>query len=265
MYDLSIIGDVAFEETRNRGNTIVAIGGSGLYAAVGASLITKNYTIVSTVGEDFDFKQYSQLNLPKDNLLLCNLPTGRFITLFLEDGTRKFSSDEGALQIMNRDAIHNLLLSKMIFLSGTDPRKQLEWIEFLKTEGYSGMIAVDVFEGYCIAFRQIIEKVFSNADYIFMNEFESTLLDYSPIPNKVSVIKYGKMGAKVYKLDNESFECSAPFIENVKNTNGAGDILAAVFLSSIIQGESVENALRKGVKIASISTSYDSMVEMICM
>ena len=70
-YALAIIGDLAYETVANKDFHYTCLGGSGYYAAIGASLAQcQDFLLVSSVGEDFDF---SLLNLVQEDVrcVLC--------------------------------------------------------------------------------------------------------------------------------------------------------------------------------------------------
>jgi len=68
------------------------------------------------------------------------------------------------------------------------------------------------------------------------------------------VVKHGPRGANL-RLAGVWVEVPAPRVETVRNTTGAGDILAGAFLAGVASGDDPRTALVKGVDLATKSVA----------
>ncbi|MEE0023264.1 carbohydrate kinase family protein [Ruminococcus sp.] len=254
--NLVVIGDIAYETIIIGSKKHTCLGGSAYYALIGAKASKNNNCIlIASVGEDFNFDALNDLGILDVNIV-SRKKTANFITEFVNDIVeRKFYADFGAIEFPQYELIEKYLDKPLVFLAGSNPMRQLCWIEKLKSNNYTGIIACDVFEKYCLENREETVEVIDESNIVFVNQVEAKILNYNPIGNnKTSIIKKGEAGATlVYK--GEYLYDIKPQIEGLPiDTNGAGDILAASFLSKIIGGcTSYTDALQFAVDLASLS------------
>ena len=248
--NLAIIGDLAYETTVTNLYHVSQLGGSGYYAAIGAIAAKNNgFVLVSSVGEDFHSEE---TKISKTNLLLNILPnqkTARFTTTYLNDSERLFQADFGALVYPPYQFAGDIISAQLVLLTGSDPHKQLVWIQALLDKGFNGTIACDTFEKYCVDYPDIVMKVIEKSKYVFMNNLEQSILQYNPATfSKISIIKNGENGADLYMPQRNVVHYSSVNKYHVEDTNGAGDILAGSFLSFVLNGLSYEEALCQSVR-----------------
>ena len=229
MNSILIIGDLAYETTITDNMVFSHIGGSGYYALIGAKASDNNdVVLISSVGLDFDFEDLSNLG-KTDISVIPNKKTANFMTEFIS-GTeeRKFTAEFGALEFPNYSVVKKYLKSQVIFLTGSDPIRQIAWIKEIKRNNYCGMIACDVFELFCKQKKKETLDVIKISDIIFMNEIEQQILNFNPLNHKkISIIKSGAKGA-ILTDSNGTQIIATPSITNpVINTNGAGDIFSS--------------------------------------
>lgn len=67
--------------------------------------------------------------------------------------------------------------------------------------------------------------------------------------------KNGAKGAVLVRRDGRILHCNAPAVEALDST-GAGDVLAATFIASVINGANYEEALKISVPLASASVQF---------
>jgi len=267
-YALAIIGDLAYETVANKDFHYTCLGGSGYYAAIGASLAQcQDFLLVSSVGEDFDF---SLLNLVQEDSRLISVihekNTARFFTQYVkESGKRIFHGDFGALESPDyKNSVTSLLDIPLIYLAGGNPERQRSWINELKRYNYSGMIASDTFEQYCRENAKAVKEVFKDSDIVFLNEEEWAILECSSaFAHKVTVLKKGKDGAVLFDSSKHATSVLPQSGIAVEDTNGAGDILAAAFLAKIAKGVPYASALQYAVNLASASVEKKGVNHMI--
>lgn len=258
---LQIVGDVAYEIIKNGLSTSCSVGGSGFYTSLGASCIEPtNYNLFANVGIDFDFSRFNALGITTEGIrVIDQQKTGRFITTIVDDEHRQFSAEVGALSSAYID-VCALKEGDIVYLSGSHPLKQLAVLEQIK--GFRGEIAADVFEGYCEDYRDEIMTVFKSCKYVFMNDLERQLLNYSPSGNVFSIIKHGSDGASFWRGAREIFRIDSPVVP-VRNTIGAGDILAGAFLEGILVGKKRKESLSRAVTIASLSVTFEDKTKVL--
>lgn len=261
--NIVIIGDLAYETTIIKNKRHTCLGGSGYYAAIGAKAVqNENFVLISSVGCDFDFSYLHNLNIPaKEINVVQSEKTACFTTTFLNNiGEREFYADFGAIGFPNYKQIEKHLEAPFIYLAGGDPTRQLCWIKKLETNEYNGIIACDVFEKYCLEKPRESKKVIEKSDIVFLNETERRLLEYnSTAKQKVSILKKGKQGADLFSREGNIISIFPRHGCIAVDTNGAGDILAASFLSKIVLGYNYSSALQVAVDLASLSVTQENV------
>lgn len=262
-----IIGDLAYETTVVENRKHTCLGGSGYYAAIGAKAAqNENFVLISSVGGDFDFSYLRDLNIiDKEINVVQSEKTACFTTEFLNDvGERKFYADFGAIGFPNYEQIEKYLDVPFIYLAGGDPMRQLCWIKKLESNKYSGIIACDVFEKYCLEKPGESKKVIEKSDIVFLNEIERQLLGYNPIAKqKVNILKKGKQGADLFDREGNTISITPKSGYIAVDTNGAGDILAATFLSKVVAGYNYSSALQVAVDLATLSVTQENVKHIL--
>lgn len=265
--NLVIIGDLAYERTVSQFGEYTNIGGSAFYAAIGAKASNnENFVVITSVGDDFCYSLFDELGISRNGITCVpNQKTAKFVTTFVENSTeRLFSAEWGAIEYPNFETILDYLNATIIYLAGSDPCRQLCWINLLHKVGYTGTIACDVFEKYCVERYSESTQVVEKSDIIFMNEYEKELLCFDPTGYaKMSIVKLGSHGAYFVTRNGIKKVITPQIICNASNTNGAGDILAASYLSRIIAGCSEEEALQYAVDIATLSVSKAGVTHIL--
>ena len=103
-------------------------------------------------------------------------------------------------------------------------------------------------------FMQLIEN---HVDYVFANEQEAyaltgmeplQALDFLALRCEIAVVKVGAKGAYI-RRGNETATI-APMKANVIDTNGAGDMWAAGFLSGLVKGKPLQKCGQTGAIVA---------------
>ena len=261
--NMVIIGDLAYETTIIENKRHTCLGGSGYYAAIGAKAAQNdNFVLISSVGCDFDFSYLRNLNISdKEINVVQSEKTACFTTKFLNNTCeREFYADFGAIVFPNYKQIEKYLEAPFIYLAGGDPTRQLCWIKRLETNKYYGIIACDVFEKFCLEKPGESKKVIEKSDIVFLNEMERWLLGYNPIAKqKVSILKKGKQGAALFSREGNVISIAPKHRYIAVDTNGAGDILGASFLSKIVSGYNYSSAMQVAVDLASLSVTQENV------
>lgn len=127
-------------------------------------------------------------------------------------------------------------------------------------------------------YQPLSEDLLALTDWIIPNETEfKELLGQAPTsddvlksfrPGKNSIVTLGSEGAVLITSDGNLSRVSAPTV-NAVDTTGAGDAFVGVFAFGLASGKNPEDAMKLGVKIASMSvtrkgaqSSYPSQAEI---
>ena len=264
---LVIIGDLAYERTISENVEYTNLGGSAFYAAIGAKAShNDNFIVIASVGDDFCHALFDKFNISNAGITcIPNQKTAKFVTTFVKNSNeRLFSAEWGAIEYPHYESILDYLNAKVIYLAGSNPSRQLCWINQLHKLGYTGTIACDVFEKYCLEQYWESTQVIAKSDIVFMNEYEKDILHFEPIGyTKMSIIKLGSNGAFFVSTDGIKKVIRPQITCNASDTNGAGDILAASYLSNRIAGFSEEESLQRAVNLATLSVSKAGVTHIL--
>ena len=127
-------------------------------------------------------------------------------------------------------------------------------------------------------YQPLSEELLAVTDWIIPNETEfKELLGQDPTsdevlkkfrPGKNSIVTLGSEGAVLITSDGDLTRVSAPKVNPV-DTTGAGDAFVGVFAFGLASGKNPEDAMKLGVKVASMSvtrkgaqSSYPSQAEI---
>ena len=127
-------------------------------------------------------------------------------------------------------------------------------------------------------YQPLSEELLAVTDWIIPNETEfKELLGQDPTsdevlkkfrPGKNSIVTLGSEGAVLITSDGDLTRVSAPTV-NAVDTTGAGDAFVGVFAFGLASGKNPEDAMKLGVKVASMSvtrkgaqSSYPSQAEI---
>ena len=127
-------------------------------------------------------------------------------------------------------------------------------------------------------YQPLSEELLAVTDWIIPNETEfKELLGQAPTsddvlksfrPGKNSIVTLGSEGAVLITSDGDLTRVSAPTV-NAVDTTGAGDAFVGVFAFGLASGKNPEDAMKLGVKVASMSvtrkgaqSSYPSQAEI---
>ncbi len=258
--DLAIIGDVAFDNLFNldKQETTNKLAGSAYIAAVGASTVSKRVGIVARAGEDFPRSKLEKRGIDIRGLAVVNdRKTARYSVFCRNGEVCEFKEERNVASEAHPEIFpESYLTAKYIHLATCPPNHHLIWLENLSTRINSQTtISVDIFETFIKKYPELTMATLKKAGMIFMNEHELGLLrQFGEVSFSVPMIlKKGPVGA-VYINGPEIIAARAPKVP-VRDTTGAGEVLAGTFLALRTQGTPVEEALQKAVNTASFSVT----------
>lgn len=233
----------------------VSHGGSAANFAVGVSRLGIDCGIVGCVGRD-RFGKDAVDNLRDEGVwtgyvLECDLETGTVGTIAERDGgTRTMIAWRGAnrmlLEAVRRAEISG---SRHIHISNV-PREVL--VEVMKRRG-EAQVSFDPGGSASMYVPEDLKGI----DFIMLNDMElrkimregKSVKDLLAVAGAV-VLKQGSQGATLYKR-GEAMRCGA-FRVQVADTTGAGDAFDAGFISALLYGKGLGEAVRWGCATAAI-------------
>jgi sugar/nucleoside kinase (ribokinase family) len=253
---LVIIGHVGSATDHTVTGTKVALGGSGYaVAAAAAALFDGQVGLAAQVGKDLDLAVLRGTGLNLDGVVVLPGTSARFHIHQFKDGTRSFESDLGVASEPRLDLFpESYLHAKHLHLGTMPPRQQLTWLRFLRDQGSSAQISVDMFEHFVATENADCRAACDLADLLFMNQVEYTgLYGADAHPKSPVVLKRGADGAELIR-DGMGHRVPAAPVHEI-DPIGAGEVLAGVFLALHAQGLSEERALQHAVAAATSSVT----------
>jgi sugar/nucleoside kinase (ribokinase family) len=208
------------------------------------------------LGEDFPLSSLQSLNIDTSGVILKD---GSSAIFYQKYGNEHEIQDlEICLNVCEQ--LSPILIpphymgSRFFFITTAPPRQQSHVLAWLIGKRFDGVIAIDTTTGYVGDFRSLLEEYEGHIGIVFANEEEYRGLRWVPTSDTSLVVKRGPGGASLYEKGIWT-NFSAPIVDQVCNTTGAGDILAGACLAGLSAGNDFKVALSKGVEIATISVA----------
>ena len=263
IHESLILGSVALDTIETKyGKAENLLGGSATYATIAAGLYGDAIP-VGIVGDDFPkdgldiFEKFSK-NL-KD---LDQQPGGTFKwggkyhengddrdTLFTDLGV--FESFNPSIHTSNKNA-------SWLFLANIHPSLQLSVLEQCTN---APLVVTDTMNLWIDSTSRELRKIISKTNILLINESELHLLTkeqnvdrsakevLSMGPEKV-IVKFGSKGAKCFS-ENENIAVGVYPVKKVIDPTGAGDVFGGGFISGLVDGLSIKEAMLRGSALAS--------------
>ena len=263
IHESLILGSVALDTIETKyGKAENLLGGSATYATIAAGLYGDAIP-VGIVGDDFPkdgldiFEKFSK-NL-KD---LDQQPGGTFKwggkyhengddrdTLFTDLGV--FENFNPLIHTSNKNA-------SWLFLANIHPSLQLS---VLKQCTNAPLVVTDTMNLWIDSTPRELRKIISKTNILLINESELHMLTkeqnvdksikevLSMGPEKV-IVKFGSKGAKCFS-ENENIAVGVYPVKKVIDPTGAGDVFGGGFISGLVDGLSIKEAMLRGSALAS--------------
>ncbi len=272
----------------------ISLGGSPANIAVGASKLGCKVGFIGKISDDamgnFVVKKFNSFNVDTSQIVR---QAGTMTSLAITE----VKSPEDCSVLFYRDNVADLSISwneisedyiantKALLISGTalskSPSREAVYHVVECAEKHNTPI---IFEAdYRVGAWRYPEKVSfcydmicSKSDIIFGTREEFDAIEYSFDRDnkddfvsasrylnkkaKIVVIKHGNKGFNVFLKDGRVFNRSA-VPSNIRKTFGAGDALVSAFISAIIKGKSIEEAIEDGAHSASVVISKGDCTE----
>lgn len=253
--NLIIIGDIAYDTNEffyedGTKKIVVNNGGSSIYAGVPSSLFYR-VGLVSKAGKDYDINILKDYNIDLRGVQqIENEKTTRFYNILkTKDRQERETKSEynSKLATTFKDIPQEFLKASFFYIATMPPKIQLNIIEEIKNYNPKAIIGVDTFEQYSDMPETI--ETFNITDIAFIDREFTNLLKCNA---RTKIIKLGKTGC-ILKTDKGIERVPATVLENVIDKTGAGDCLNGTFMNLLANGYSEKEALKKAVKVATIS------------
>lgn len=254
---LVLVGHTSFDHNINqKGSERITLGGAAFMGSVGGSLISPDLGMVTRVGEDYDMQVLLKLGIDLSGARQVFGKTTRFKLVYgyedplARDFTAEFNVGD---EITPSDFPKKYLdQAKRIHIATMPPKQQGEFISALRARRPDVPLSIDTIEYFIDTQRDAVIDNLRRSDMVFLDGREFPKLPKETLAGKQLVLKLGKDGVRYLHEGNE-IQVKAPYIENVVDKSGSGDVLAGAFLSLLDSGEDIPNSLRIACVIASES------------
>ena len=263
IHESLILGSVALDTIETKyGKAENLLGGSATYATIAAGLYGDAIP-VGIVGDDFPkngldiFEKFSK-NL-KD---LDQQPGGTFKWggKYHENGDDRDTlfTDLGVFENFNPSIHTSNKNASWLFLANIHPSLQLSVLEQCTN---APLVVTDTMNLWIDSTPKELKKIISKTNILLINESELHLLTkeqnvdksikevLSMGPEKV-IVKFGSKGAKCFS-ENENIAVGVYPIKKVIDPTGAGDVFGGGFISGLVDGLSIREAMLRGSALAS--------------
>ena len=263
IHESLILGSVALDTIETKyGKAENLLGGSATYATIAAGLYGDAIP-VGIVGDDFPkdgldiFEKFSK-NL-KD---LDQQPGGTFKWggKYHENGDDRDTlfTDLGVFQNFNPSIHTSNKNASWLFLANIHPSLQLSVLEQCTN---APLVVTDTMNLWIDSTPEELKKIISKTNILLINESELHLLTkeqnvdksikevLSMGPEKL-IVKFGSKGAKCFS-ENENIAVGVYPVKKVIDPTGAGDVFGGGFISGLVDGLSIKEAMLRGSAIAS--------------
>lgn len=254
---LLVVGHLALDIVEINGQENRYWGGAGYHAALAAALYLpkKRVVLKSIAGKDLDFDSLIKSGVDISQVKVSPAVNSDRHQLSVADEERFYRS-HGNLSEDIRISDINIAKAEIgwIHLASSPPRQQMGWIGELTTMGWSDIPrSCDTFDPFAIENPGLVRGVMEQCTMAFVNEIEWQAIGGKNVSNCL-VLKHSKNGAGIYREGKKIVEVSVSQIEAL-DTTGAGEVLAGVFLASMIQGASEKEAMTEACRAATISVT----------
>ena len=263
IHESLILGSVALDTIETKyGKAENLLGGSATYATIAAGLYGDAIP-VGIVGDDFPkdgldiFEKFSK-NL-KD---LDQQPGGTFKWggKYHENGDDRDTlfTDLGVFENFNPSIHTSNKNASWLFLANIHPSLQLSVLEQCTNVP---LVVTDTMNLWIDSTPEELKKIISKTNILLINESELHLLTkeqnvdksikevLSMGPEKV-IVKFGSKGAKCFS-ENENIAVGVYPVKKVIDPTGAGDVFGGGFISGLVDGLSIKEAMLRGSALAS--------------
>ena len=277
---LVFVGHVSVDKIENVNGVRVQPGGAALYAAMAARTLSKNVTLVSAVGRDYQFRDVLK-HLDRSRVKVYNMSSTRFHIRYDEKWEARYVKTRwGASPKVNSVAvsIRGLDSDTIFHMSPMKPAKVAKILEKITDTSPEAKVSINTWIGYIKESRKsrrILKDLASKVDFFILNDSEAKALAETDsiltalrlLDAKMLIVTLGQLGA-IISGKNMGIQMVPALnipVEKVVDTTGAGDVWCGAFLATY----NLTEDLMKSVSVASIISSikcsdwgFDNLVNM---
>lgn len=233
------------EETVERGElTLTHLGGSGCYAALGASLFgpTQLIGIADERCLDDLSALSNRLDIDISQVQICPGRGFRYSISYEDDNhcLRSFQADWGMNPLLDY-ALNVPSVGMKAFLAADDPARQLRLVRH-----HPGLVyGVGVNEHFIPDFRDEYLQLIENAKVVILNKREWELLSLTKLDDETTVIVTNGSLPIAVRCGRDSFEQGVLFERDVVDPTGCGDVLGGALFAMWASAGFTKDALRE--------------------
>jgi len=263
---LVFVGHVSVDKIENINGTRVQPGGAALYAAMAARTLSTKVTLISAVGNDYDFPDALKLLDSKD-VKTYKMPSTRFHIKYNKRWEARYlKTVHGAgSKITSRTISERWLRSKSMFhISPMRAVKVARIVEKLRKLSPETKVSIMAWMDYIKEgrrSRETLKDLALKADFFILNDSEAKALTQTDslssalrlLKAKMLIITLGSLGA-IISGENTGIQMIPALNippEKIVDTTGAGDVWCGAFLATY----NLTEDLTKSVSVASIISS----------
>ena len=263
-YNTLISGSISIDKIINKYGTYTnVLGGSAAYAL--CSTPEKTCQLIGVVGNDFPEEHLNLVNRYSMTLSDLKIADGKTFT-WGGEYTSDFSSRttlyvdpgiaESCLPVLSQESKE----CDYVLLGNTSPIVQLSILDQIESAPF---IMMDTFKLYIDIALNDLKKTMCKSDLLCINYNEALHLSQLSNPSledmaksildmgvKTLIIKKGENGASFFDGKN-NFSIGAYYVNQVKDTTGAGDCFAGGLIHSLSKGSDIIDAVIDGSVMAS--------------
>ena len=263
IHESLILGSVALDTIETKyGKAENLLGGSATYATIAAGLYGDAIP-VGIVGDDFPKDGLDIFDKFSKNLkALDQQPGGTFKWggKYHENGDDRDTlfTDLGVFENFNPSIHTSNKNASWLFLANIHPSLQLSVLEQCTN---APLVVTDTMNLWIDSTPEELKKIISKTNILLINESELHLLTkgqnivrsvkevLSMGPEKV-IVKFGSKGAKCFS-ENKNIAVGVYPVKKVIDPTGAGDVFGGGFISGLVDGLSIKEAMLRGSALAS--------------
>lgn len=270
--EIAVVGAVVLDEIHSAdGEVVEQVGGSSLYAALGASLLA-DAAPVSLIGDDFAparLQPFEDRGIRLDGIVRVDGPNFRWACQYSADGDDRetlftrggvFDSHPIVVPEPFRDA-------KMVLLTSGNPMQNLCAYRQMRSPAY---VAFDTIEREVAQHTDELRSQLHVADLVSINTRETAALigwpshhldpampiaawrEIKRLGASAFVLKRASQGVEVFEAGRRTIVDAVPNIEATDPT-GAGDTFLGALLSALVRGRDLVEAAVWGCAAASFA------------
>ncbi len=252
------------------GSVSDAIGGSGVYAALGSHFFSKT-AVVGSVGTDYPkefLQKLESLGIGISGLQFSEKKSMRWSAEYGFDiNVRSEHFEPNALLDLQPELPEQLKKTEYVFLANENPGKQKKFLQLFPKK--PKLVMADTIKLWIESQRLDVLEMVRLADFMMMNDSEARELFKTPqlskaaqeilkLDSEFALIKKGEDGAVLFSKKG-FFAIPGYPLETVRDPTGCGDCFAGAMIGFLANEKDMnEKTVRKAMVFASAVASFNA-------